>query len=234
MTYSIHPATTLGEVKLRVSELTRSIDFYERVVGLKVLSQQGNQAVLTSDGVRSLVILEELADAKPIRPRSHAGLYHFAILLPDRESLGLALRHLIDSGMEIGQGDHSVSEALYINDPDGHGIEIYADRPRSVWRRDANNHYIMGTDPVDVHGLLALAGTNHLRDCLQTPLSVMCTFIYPASRQPANSTTSCSGLISCWMIRAFRLYSCRLAGITIISDLIFGRVKMLRLPLTMR
>lgn len=158
MTYSIHPATTLGEVKLRVSELTRSIDFYERVVGLKVLSQQGNQAVLTSDGVRSLVILEELADAKPIRPRSHAGLYHYAILLPDRESLGLALRHLIDSGIEIGQGDHSVSEALYINDPDGHGIEIYADRPRSVWRRDANDHYIMGTDPVDVHGLLALAG----------------------------------------------------------------------------
>lgn len=83
--------------------------------------------------------------------------YHFAILLPNRVSLGIVLRHLAESGIEIGQGDHSVSEALYINDPDGHGIEIYADRPRSVWKKDENNHYIMGTDPVDVQSLLELS-----------------------------------------------------------------------------
>ncbi|MCM3786660.1 VOC family protein [Neobacillus mesonae] len=158
MTYSIDQATSLGEVKLRVSELSRSITFYEQVVGLKLLSRNANLAVLTADGVKPLVILEELENVKPIQPRSHAGLYHFAILLPDRKSLGLALRNLIDRGMEIGQGDHSVSEALYINDPDGHGIEIYADRTRSVWKKDENNHYIMGTDAVDVRGLLDLAG----------------------------------------------------------------------------
>ena len=160
MTYSIHPNTVLGEVKLRVSNLERSLLFYEKVVGLTLLSRTGEHTAsfTAKGGSTPLLILEEIPNAKPIAPRSHAGLYHFAILLPDRTSLGIALRHLAESGIEIGQGDHTVSEALYINDPDGHGIEIYADRPRSTWKKDEHNNYIMGTDPVDVQGLLQLAG----------------------------------------------------------------------------
>lgn len=160
MTYSIHPNTVLGEVKLRVSSLERSILFYEKVVGLTLLSRSGKHTAsfTAKGGSTPLLILEEIPNAKSIAPRSHAGLYHFAILLPDRTSLGIALRHLAESGIEIGQGDHTVSEALYINDPDGHGIEIYADRPRSTWKKDEHNNYIMGTDPVDVQGLLQLAG----------------------------------------------------------------------------
>ena len=160
MTYSIHPNTVLGEVKLRVSDLERSILFYEQVVGLTLLSRTGEHVAsfTAKGGSAPLLILEEIPNAKKVAPRSHAGLYHFAILLPDRTSLGIALRHLAESGIEIGQGDHTVSEALYINDPDGHGIEIYADRPRSTWKKDEHNNYIMGTDPVDVQGLLQLAG----------------------------------------------------------------------------
>ncbi|MGC5775717.1 VOC family protein [Paenibacillus pabuli] len=156
-TYQIPATTHLGEVSLRISNLERSIQFYTQIVGLKVLERSEKVATMTADGVHSLLRLVELTDAVTMPVRSTSGLYHFAILLPDRKSLGLALRNLAESGIEIGQGDHLVSEAFYISDPDQNGIEIYADRARDTWQRDADNNYIMSSDPVDVESLFALA-----------------------------------------------------------------------------
>ena len=155
--YQIPATTHLGEVSLRISNLERSIQFYTEVVGLRLLERQDKVATMTADGKTSLLRLEELTDAVTLPVRSHAGLYHFAILLPDRKSLGLALRNLAASGIEIGQGDHLVSEAFYISDPDQNGIEIYADRPRDSWKRDTDNNYIMASDPVDVQSLFDIS-----------------------------------------------------------------------------
>jgi catechol 2,3-dioxygenase len=149
---------TLGEVKLKVSKLERSITFYEQVVGLRLQALDAERRIATlaaADGERTLLVLEEIADAVVPGRRSHAGLYHFAILLPDRRSLSLALRNLAQSGIHIGQADHLVSEALYIADPDHNGIEIYADRPREQWERDEDGFYVMATDPIDMESLLA-------------------------------------------------------------------------------
>ncbi|WP_068773340.1 VOC family protein [Paenibacillus sp. FJAT-26967] len=154
----IHPETHIGYVQIKVSDLAESVAFYRDVIGLKVLGQHASTAEMSADGKRPLVILEEVPGAIRIPERSAAGLYHFAILLPSRKELGYALRHLAEHRVPVGQGDHLVSEALYLNDPDGNGIEIYADRPRDTWRKDKSGHYIMATDPVDWESLLALAG----------------------------------------------------------------------------
>ncbi|OKP72611.1 glyoxalase [Paenibacillus sp. P3E] len=145
----------IGLVQIRVSDLERSLDFYQNVVGLKVLRQTGREVEMTADGQHVLLVLREIENARVLRRNSAAGLYHFAILVPDRPSLGLVLRNLIDSGIHVGQGDHLVSEALYIQDPDNNGIEIYRDRPRDTWKYEANGNVVMTTDPVDVDGLLA-------------------------------------------------------------------------------
>ncbi|MEK3767439.1 VOC family protein [Paenibacillus sp. FSL R5-0887] len=151
----LQPDTQIGLVQIRVSNLERSLTFYQNVVGLRVLRQTGREVEMTADGQNVLLILREIENARVIRPNSVAGLYHFAILVPDRPSLGLVVRNLISSGIEVGQGDHLVSEALYIQDPDNNGIEIYRDRPKSEWKYDAEGHVMMSTDPVDVDGLLA-------------------------------------------------------------------------------
>ncbi|RKP53047.1 VOC family protein [Cohnella endophytica] len=155
---SIHADTVLGSFKIKVSNLARSIEFYREVVGFQVLSQDQSSARLTVDGIHAFAILEEIPSALITPRRTSSGLYHFAILVPTREHLGLSLRRLAESGIPVGQGDHSVSEALYISDPDNNGIEIYRDRPRSEWKHDAQGNILMGTDPVDIEGLLALAG----------------------------------------------------------------------------
>ncbi|MFD0588968.1 VOC family protein [Paenibacillus sp. GCM10027627] len=157
MTYKLHPATRLGEVKLKISDLKRSLAFYEEVVGFKVKSQSGNTAELTADGGTVLLVLEEVPDAYIVPQRTFSGLYHFAILVPTRKDLGLSLRRLMDKGISIGQADHLVSEALYISDPDGNGIEIYRDRPREEWEYDTQGFVKMSTDPIDWDGLLTEA-----------------------------------------------------------------------------
>ncbi len=154
----MHPNTELGEVKLKVSNIERSTKFYEEVVGLKILKQAGNTAQFTADGHTALLVIEEIPNAVIVPPRSTKGLYHFAILVPNRKELGFSLRNLIRHGIRIGQADHLVSEALYISDPDHNGIEIYADRPRESWKRDAQGNYRMATDPIDWEGLLEEAG----------------------------------------------------------------------------
>ena len=150
--------TRLGAVRLQVAELARSVAFYESTLGFRVVDRDETSARLAAHGdARPIVELHERRGAKPAGRRAHLGLYHFAILLPDRASLGRFVRHLADSGVRAGAGDHLVSEAFYLNDPDGLGIEVYADRPRSTWRR-VGRELMMATDPVDVEGLLREAG----------------------------------------------------------------------------
>ncbi len=112
MTQQIHPGTELGYVKLKVSRLERSVSFYRDVIGFQVLKQDGKTAEFTVDGKNPLLIIEEIPNAVVLPERSAAGLYHFAILLPNRKQLGMAVKHLIRAGIELGQGDHLVSEAF--------------------------------------------------------------------------------------------------------------------------
>ncbi|MNI06415.1 Catechol-2,3-dioxygenase [compost metagenome] len=154
---SIDPATTIGLVKLKVRSLETSIIFYEDVIGLKTLTRDQGIAELTADGKTPLLVLEENDQFRLMPERTVAGLYHFAILVPNRRALGLSLRNLIKHKIPVGQGDHLVSEALYLNDPDQNGIEIYADRPRDAWQKNSQGEYLMATDPVDIEGLLNIS-----------------------------------------------------------------------------
>lgn len=154
---TIHSEITLGPVSLRITNLEQSISFYRDLLGLTVLEQTGNTATLGAK-TTPLVRLEERVDARRLPPNSVAGLYHFAILLPSRKELGFVIRNLIANNVDLGQGDHLVSEAFYLSDPDGNGIEIYADRPRETWSYEANGDVKMTTDPVDWKSMLVEAG----------------------------------------------------------------------------
>lgn len=150
-------ATRLGAVRLQVSDLARSLAFYEHTLGLRVVDRNDTHASLAPHGdARQIVELVERRGAKPAG-RGLLGLYHFAMLLPDRQALGRFVRHLADMRVDAGGSDHLVSEAFYITDPDGLGIEIYADRPRETWQR-IGRELMISTDPVDVAGLVASAG----------------------------------------------------------------------------
>jgi len=150
--------TRLAEVRLRVADLSRSVTYYESVLGMRLLRRDATNATLGAFGDdRPLLELDELKGARPVPRRGRTGLFHFAILLPDRPSLGRFVRHLGEIGAEAGAGDHLVSEALYLYDPDGLGIEVYADRPRESWRR-VDRELMMATDPVDIDGLIQSAG----------------------------------------------------------------------------
>ena len=134
-------ATRLGRVVLQVADLSRSVRFYESVLGFRTISRSAHGALLgtlTSD--RVVLELRERQGARQVAGRSRLGLYHFAILLPDRPSLGRFVRHLGDIGVRAGAGDHVVSEAFYLSDPDGLGIEVYADRPRRPRCRVRRDH----------------------------------------------------------------------------------------------
>nr|WP_258171016.1 VOC family protein [Paenibacillus sp. R14(2021)] len=158
MLNEIDAQTEIGTVYLRVSNLEKSLAFYREVVGLQVLSSTKGEAKLGVPGSEPLLQLREIPGALPRPRRSGAGLYHFALLVPSRLALGLALRNLVASGIHIGQADHLVSEALYIADPDNNGIEIYRDRPKAEWQWNENGYVRMAVDPIDWDGLLAEAG----------------------------------------------------------------------------
>jgi catechol 2,3-dioxygenase len=141
----------LGAVGLSVRDLERSLDFYRNAIGLDLLDEGGGRADLGVGG-RRLLALEERRGAK--RDFEAAGLFHFALLLPSRAALGRQLRHLLEAEVPLtGASDHHVSEALYLDDPDGHGIELYRDRPRAGWIVDGRIHLI--TERLDHEGVLA-------------------------------------------------------------------------------
>jgi catechol 2,3-dioxygenase len=142
-----------GPVRLRVADLDSQREFYERAIGLSPIDSGDGVARLGADGT-PVVELDHRADA-PARPPRTTGLFHLAILVPDRAALAAALARAVRAGGRIsGASDHLVSEALYINDPEGNGIEIYRDRPRAEWERDGGE-IRMSTLPLDVDGLLA-------------------------------------------------------------------------------
>ena len=148
--------THIGHVHLYVADLTRSLSFYREVIGLQLLRQQDRVAELTADGKRPILIIEQQAQPLPKQPRT-TGLYHFAILVPSRQDLAHTLTHLLHTGYPLqGAADHQFSEAIYLSDPDGNGIELYADRPRSEWVwSDGELPFV--SDPLDGDGLLAAA-----------------------------------------------------------------------------
>src|SRR5436309_2056927 len=149
----IAPATRMGPVELSVSDLDRSLDYWLNVVGLRVLERDDGRASLGADS--EVVRFVEEQGAKPAD--GHTGLYHVALLLPDRASLARWLAHAARDRAQLeGLSDHDVSEAIYLRDPDRHGIEIYADRPREQWEGKVWER--MTTRPLDAGSLLAEAG----------------------------------------------------------------------------
>ena len=158
MSKQLPAATRLGRVRLQVSDLARSIAYYEQVLGFRVIQRREGAASLGAQGTDvPLIELHEMRSAAPVRRRGHLGLFHFAILLPDRPALGRLLRHLASIDAPMGASDHLVSEALYLHDPDGLGIEVYADRPRSTWQRQGGE-LVMDTRPLDIEGVVAAGG----------------------------------------------------------------------------
>lgn len=148
---------TLGPVELTVSALDRSVAFYQQVLGLTLLSRDGTEATLGLPE-RPLVALQERPGALPVQPRS-PGLYHLALLLPTRADLSRWVQHAARLGLRLGQADHLVSEAFYLSDPDGHGIEVYRDRPSSEWRWQGGEVEMAG-DPIDLDSLLTEPGAD--------------------------------------------------------------------------
>jgi catechol 2,3-dioxygenase len=164
------PRTNLGHVHLRVADLDRSLEFYEQVLGFRVHRREEDNVYLGVGG-EDLLVLTESPGAKP-RPRNTTGLYHFAILLPDRTSLARSLRRLVEKDYPLwGASDHLVSEALYLDDPDGNGIEIYRDRPRGEWRW-REGQVEMDTRRLDLGGLLAEPGSERPWEGLPTGTSI--------------------------------------------------------------
>ncbi len=156
--YRLPSAATIGPVTLQVSDLARSIDYYERVLGLRVINGSPGQAMLgTEDGRTPLLALRERRGATPVPRRGRLGLYHFAILLPDRADLGRFIRHLAETGQSAGMSNHLVSEAVYLSDPDGLGIEVYADRPRGTWQHEGRQ-LVMATEPLNVENVVRAGG----------------------------------------------------------------------------
>ncbi|MFA5006650.1 MAG: VOC family protein [Candidatus Izemoplasmatales bacterium] len=151
MDYHGHQALRVGAIELKVADLGRAESFYRDALGFRVARVDDGSAVVSADGVTPLVTLRHAPGAKP-RGRT-AGLFHVAFLLPSRTALGGFLRRAIDTQLPIqGAADHRVSEAIYLQDPDDHGIEIYADTADSGWRNEAGE-LDMGTDPFDYSGV---------------------------------------------------------------------------------
>lgn len=156
----IHPQTRIGHVHLKVADLERALGFWHGVLGFEITQRFGRQAAfLSAGGYHHHIGLNtwESAGGRPPAPGT-TGLYHVAILYPTRAELGRALRQLMTAGIELdGAADHGVSEALYLRDPDGNGVELYWDRSPAEWPRTADGSLAMITQPLDLGALLAAA-----------------------------------------------------------------------------
>ena len=158
MSYKADAGMVVGHAHLRVSDLDRSIDFYRDVLGFDLQQRMGNQAAFMSAGGYhhhlGLNTWDSLGGSQP--PKGSTGLYHVAYLFPDRMALGRAVANVVDHGVTLtGAADHGVSEAVYFDDPDGNGIELYRDRPKDEWPIDENGVLRMVNRRLDVPGLIA-------------------------------------------------------------------------------
>jgi len=157
---AIHPETRIGHVHLKVANIDRALAFWRDVIGLEEQQRYGDQAVfLSAGGYHHHIALntwESKDGAWP--PPGTTGLFHVALLYPSRAALAVALKRLLEAGWPLeGASDHGVSEAIYLRDPDGNGVELYCDRPEAEWPRDANGRLAMVTRRLDLNALLAEA-----------------------------------------------------------------------------
>jgi catechol 2,3-dioxygenase len=157
MARRIHPRADIGHVHLKVGDLERAIGFYSGVLGFELTQRYGSQAAFLSAGGYhhhiGLNTWESRGGTPP--PTGHTGLYHHAILLPSRSALGDVVRRVVEHGWPLtGAADHGVSEAIYLNDPDGNGVELYRDRPPDEWPRSASGELVMYSEPLDLDALM--------------------------------------------------------------------------------
>lgn len=159
MEYKIPAATRIGHVHLKVSDLDKALVFYQGILGFEIMQRYGTQAVFISAGGyhHHIGLNTWFSKNAPPAPQRACGLFHTAILYPTRRDLAIALKRVLDARYPLtGTADHGVSEAIYLDDPDGNGVELYFDRPREEWPVDAEGNLQMVTEPLDVDGLLSL------------------------------------------------------------------------------
>jgi catechol 2,3-dioxygenase len=155
--YTIPAATVVGHVHLKVADLERAIAFYSDVLGFELVQRLGDSAAfLSAGGYHHHIGLNTWSSRGGPQPaRNTTGLYHVALLYPDRRTLATALARVLAAGVPLqGAADHGVSEAIYLADPDGNGLELYRDRPRAEWPRDSAGELVMVSDPLDLEALL--------------------------------------------------------------------------------
>lgn len=161
MTFTAPPETRIGHVHLKVADLDRAIAFYSGLLGFTLMQRYGpGAAFLSAGGYHHHIGLNtwESHGASP-PPKGHTGLYHTAFLYPDRASLAQVLKRVVEAGHPLqGAADHGVSEAIYLSDPDGNGVELYRDRPEAEWPRGPDGKLAMVNGPLDLERLLAEAG----------------------------------------------------------------------------
>ncbi|HLY86619.1 MAG TPA: VOC family protein [Gaiellaceae bacterium] len=155
---AIDPRVDIGHVHLKVSDLERALDFYTGVLGFELMTLYGEEAAFVSAGGYhhhiGLNTWESKGGSPP--PRGTTGLYHTAIRYPDRRALAAAVTRVLEAGIPLtGASDHGVSEAIYLNDPDSNGVELYRDRPQEEWPRTEDGSFTMFTKPLDLDALLA-------------------------------------------------------------------------------
>jgi catechol 2,3-dioxygenase len=157
MSYIVPAQTRIGHVHLKVSDLERSLAFYHELLGFEITQRYGSQAVFISAGGYHHHIGLNTWHSKGAGPApvNVPGLYHTAILYPTRKDLAIILKRLVDAKYPLtGASDHGVSEALYLDDPDGNGVELYWDKPKEQWPVDANGNLVMVSERLDLEGLL--------------------------------------------------------------------------------
>lgn len=155
--YKIPAGTRIGHVHLKVANIQRAVDFYCGILGFEIMQHYGSDALFISAGGyhHHIGLNTWYSKNGPPAPKASAGLFHTAILFTTRRELAIALKRLIDARYPLtGVADHGVSEAIYLDDPDGNGVELYWDRPREEWPREANGQIEMKTDNLDIEALL--------------------------------------------------------------------------------
>jgi catechol 2,3-dioxygenase len=159
MEYTVPSGTRIGHVHLKVSDLDKALAFYQGLLGFEIMQRYGTQAVFISAGGyhHHIGLNTWYSKNAPPAPQRACGLFHTAILYPTRRDLAIVLKRLLDAGYPLtGTADHGVSEALYLDDPDGNGVELYYDRPREQWPLDGEGNIQMVTEPLNVNELLGL------------------------------------------------------------------------------
>ena len=160
MTYTVPPGTRIGHIHLKCADLERSLKFYRDLLGFEVQQYYGDSAVFISAGGyhHHIGLNTWYSKNAPPAPVHAAGLFHTAIVYPERKDLAIILKRLIDAQYPLtGASDHGVSEAIYLNDPDQNGVELYWDKPKETWPRDTAGNLQMTTDTLDLNELLKLA-----------------------------------------------------------------------------